>query len=266
MALGRCWASIGYLPAMASIAIGDIHGNLAALNDLLAQIEPILTSCDTVVFLGDYIDRGAESSSVIDRILTLRRETIATVVTLKGNHEHWLLKTMSDYTCHSWLLATEAYSTIESYSPVAAETLRTAALMIGRDALYGGLLPLPYEVFFNALPPTHVEFFRGLQLFYQLADCIFVHAGLDVQIASLEKQPPFALLMGTFNFPGLYFGPSVVVYGHHDDAEVRNGWPHPRVTPWAVGIDTVSHGVLTAVRLPDRTIFQSARYPVSVSE
>jgi serine/threonine protein phosphatase 1 len=72
---------------MASIAIGDIHGNLAALGDLLAQIEPTLTAQDTVVFLGDYIDRGTHSAQVVDRILALRRKSPATVVTLKGNHE-----------------------------------------------------------------------------------------------------------------------------------------------------------------------------------
>lgn len=248
---------------MASIAIGDIHGNLAALNDLLAQIEPTLTSGDTVVFLGDYIDRGANSNHVIDRILKLRRKSAATVVTLKGNHENWLLKTMRDYACHSWLLATEAYSTIESYSVAAADALRAAAFKIDRNALYGGLSPLPYELFFDVLPKAHVAFFCELQLFYETADAVFVHAGVDVQIESLKNQSPFTLLMGTFDFPDRYSGPSVVVYGHHDNAEIRNGWPHPRITPWTIGIDTISHGVLTAVRLPERTILRSARYPVT---
>jgi serine/threonine protein phosphatase 1 len=250
---------------MASIAIGDIHGNVAALDDLLAQLEPTLTSQDTIVFLGDYIDRGTHSSQVVDRILHLRHESKATVVALKGNHEHWLLKTMADYTKHSWLLATEAYSTIRSYSAAAADALHAAALTIDRDALYGGLAPLPYDRFFDALPPAHVSFFRELLLFHQTADGTFVHAGVDVEIQSLEKQSPFALLMGTFTFPDRYAGPSVVVYGHHDNADVRNGWPHPRVAPWTIGIDTISHGVLTAVRLPDRTIYQSAKYPLSAT-
>lgn len=245
---------------MATIAIGDVHGNLCALNDLLTQVEPTLTSRDTVVFLGDYIDRGAESSHVVDRILKLRRESAAAVVTLKGNHEHWLLKTMRDHTQHSWLLATEAYSTIESYSGTAAKALREAAVKMGSRALYEGLSPLPYHLFFDVLPAAHVAFFRELQLFCQTADGIFVHAGVDVQIESLDEQSAFALLMGTFNFPDRYRGPSVVVYGHHDDAEVRDGWPHPRLTPWTIGIDTISHGVLTAIRLPERTIVQSSKY------
>jgi serine/threonine protein phosphatase 1 len=251
---------------MASLAIGDIHGNLAALNDLLAQIELTLIPDDTVVFLGDYIDRGADSCQVIDRVLKFRREVAATVVTLKGNHENWLLKTMHDYADHSWLLATEAYSTIESYSAEAAEALRAAALKIDRNALYGGLSPLPYEVFFDVLPEAQKAFFQDLQLFHRTPDAIFVHAGVDTHVESLEKQSPFTLLMGTLNFPDSYSGPSVVVYGHHDNAEIRDGWPHPRITPWTLGIDTISHGVLTAVRLPERTIFQSARYPVSESK
>ena len=119
---------------MASIAIGDIHGNLAALNDLLAQVEPTLTSQDTVVFLGDYIDRGTRSAQVLDRIINLRHDSEATVVALEGNHGDWLLKTMDDYTKHSWLLATEAYSTIRSYSAGAAEALHAAELTMDRGA------------------------------------------------------------------------------------------------------------------------------------
>lgn len=248
---------------MASIAIGDIHGNAAALDDLLTQIEPTFTSKDTVVFLGDYIDRGTASAHVVARILKLREQSQATVITLKGNHEDWLLKAMRDYTHHSWLLAADAYPTIESYSSGAAGTLRSAVETVGKGALYGGSARLPYNVFFDALPPAHVSFFEGLQLFHQTEDGTFVHAGIDSNAGALELQSPFTLLMGTLSFPQDYSGPSPVVYGHHNNADVRDGWPHPRVTRWTIGIDTISHGVLTAVRLPERAVFQSARYILS---
>jgi predicted phosphodiesterase len=52
---------------LATIAIGDIHGNLSALNDVLAQLRSEATSDDTVVFLGDYIDRGPDSRGCVDR-------------------------------------------------------------------------------------------------------------------------------------------------------------------------------------------------------
>jgi serine/threonine protein phosphatase 1 len=46
---------------MATIAVGDVHGNLQALNDVLDQLRDEAGPSDTVVFLGDYIDRGPDS-------------------------------------------------------------------------------------------------------------------------------------------------------------------------------------------------------------
>src|SRR5882757_5004187 len=112
---------------MATIAIGDIHGELEALTDLLAQLEPELSSGDTVVFLGDYIDRGPRSKECIDRILDFWASTSAEVVALLGNHEEWLLRTLDDPRRHSWLLAMDVFPTIESYSPEAAAAIRAAA-------------------------------------------------------------------------------------------------------------------------------------------
>jgi hypothetical protein len=54
------------------------------------------------------------------------------------------------------------------------------------------------------------------------------------------------------------------VYGHWNNADVgADGWPRPMVIGNTVGIDTISHGVLTAIRMPDRRVFQSGRYRVS---
>ena len=71
-----CWMFEGRYTVgtdcMSTYAIGDIHGNLEALDSLLAQIEPELKTEDTVVLLGDYIDRGPNSKGCIERILQLR--------------------------------------------------------------------------------------------------------------------------------------------------------------------------------------------------
>jgi hypothetical protein len=51
------------------------------------------------------------------------------------------------------------------------------------------------------------------------------------------------------------------VYGHRNNAVVSaDGWPSPAILGRTIGIDTISHGVLTAVRLPDGRVFQSARF------
>jgi hypothetical protein len=65
---------------MSTIAIGDIHGNVAAVADLLRQLRSMVTSSDVVVFLGDYIDRGADSKGCIDAILEFEHEVDASVV------------------------------------------------------------------------------------------------------------------------------------------------------------------------------------------
>src|SRR5262245_21557506 len=116
---------------MATIAIGDIHGNLRALDDLLGRLMRDVTPADTIVFLGDYIDRGLDSKGCVERILGLGRETQADVVCLRGNHEDWMLRAMDDYSSHSWLLGMEALDTIRSYSALAADTFQKSISAAG---------------------------------------------------------------------------------------------------------------------------------------
>ena len=76
-------------------AVGDIHGRLDLLDKLLERIErdaarlPAGTQRE-LILLGDYIDRGADSRGVVDRVLTDPLPGFATV-RLKGNHEDALL-------------------------------------------------------------------------------------------------------------------------------------------------------------------------------
>ena len=99
---------------MATFAIGDIHGNVDALRDLLARLEPQLASDDEVVFLGDYIDRGPDSKACIDEVPAFRRRVRAAVTCLLGNHEEWLPTTMNDNTRHSWRIGMEALTTVRT--------------------------------------------------------------------------------------------------------------------------------------------------------
>src|SRR5579862_9488446 len=74
--------------AARTFVIGDIHGCVDEVNCLLDALAP--TADDTVVCLGDYIDRGPASKGVIDRLIRLRREGPRCVF-LKGNHEDMFL-------------------------------------------------------------------------------------------------------------------------------------------------------------------------------
>ena len=82
------------------IAVGDIHGCKTALDRLLDSIQPAAN--DTIVTLGDYIDRGPDSRGVIDRLIQLGSE--AHYITLMGNHEEMMLNVVQhDYPHESWL-------------------------------------------------------------------------------------------------------------------------------------------------------------------
>lgn len=246
---------------MATLAIGDIHGNLAALTDLLDQVSSEAGRGDTVVFLGDYIDRGPDSRGCIEAILDFRARADADVVCLRGNHEDWLLRTLTDYTRHSWLLGMDGLDMVRSYSADAASILREARSGAGA-ALYLSRVTLPYDAFFDAMPPAHRSFLTTLELTCSTEDCFCSHGGLDPGLP-IESQRPDACIWGASGFPQEYRGETLVVYGHWNDALLDDdGWPHPNVRPNTIGVDTSKHGVVTAVRLPDRRVFQSGRYPI----
>jgi len=245
---------------MATFAIGDIHGNVLSLREVLVQLEAAANEGDLVVFLGDYIDRGPDTRGCIDAILSFRSSCPARVVCLRGNHEDWMLRTEADYTRHSWLLGMEAFDTIRSYSAEAEQLVRRAVVDAGLQ-LYLGHCRIPYDAFFDGMPPEHRAFFNELELWFESPDCMCVHAGLDPHIPALSDQRPRSLIWGHADFPANYQGATPVVYGHWNNADVgSDGRPTPHAVANTIGIDTIAHGVLTAIRMPDRRIFQSDRY------
>lgn len=244
---------------MPTIAIGDIHGHLKPLREVLDLLRPTVTAADTVVFLGDYIDRGRDTRGCVDAILHFIDDAPGPVVCLRGNHEEWMLHTMRDHSRHSWLLGMDGLSAIRSYSEDAAAAIVEAARAIGGE-LYEGKRSLPYELFFDALPDAHRAFFESLVAYHETPDCLCTHAGVDPAVTSLAQQGR-ALIWGAHGFPDAYDRPRIVVYGHMNNARVdEHDWPHPRVVGNTFGLDTISHGVLTALRLPGPQVLQSARY------
>jgi serine/threonine protein phosphatase 1 len=120
---------------------------------------------------------------------------------------------------------------------------------------------LPYETFISDLPQAHLAFLADLELFCRIEDTVFIHGGLDPSAGPVENQAKEALLWGADDFLKTYEGPDLIVYGHWNNAVVdENGWPMPRFSKSAIGLDTIHHGVLSAVVLPGGRILQSARH------
>ncbi len=169
------------------IAIGDIHGCDQALACILDAIAP--TQDDTVVTLGDYVDRGPNSKAVIDRLLQLRDQ--CTVVAIQGNHEEMMLDVIQRNKPHFRWLQYGGVETLDSYGFV------------------GDL---------NAIPPEHHEFFDSMVDFYESPNHLFVHANYDPGLP-LEKQNVYALRWQKLSehTPGPHSSGKRAVLGHTHD-------------------------------------------------
>jgi serine/threonine protein phosphatase 1 len=245
--------------AVATIAIGDIHGHLAALEDLLAKVQPTLSRSDVLVFLGDYIDKGPDVRGCLDRIIAMREEAPCPVVGLLGNHDQAMLRTWKDPTSHSWIFM-GGFETIESYSAKAAAAIQAEFEAAG-PRLVLEKVRVGYERFFQEMPATHLAFFEGLSLYHETADVVCVHAGVGPQGSPNHLQDPEVFTWGAGGFPDEYRGTQAIVYGHWENSvEDEAGWPWPCIlSNRTFGIDTISKGVLTAMRFPDGAIFQSEK-------
>ncbi len=150
-----------------TIAIGDIHGCLAALSTLIDAIAP--GPEETLVTLGDYIDRGPHSRGVIDRLLALARQ--CRLIPLLGNHEELLLESLRDITNLRRWLAVGGADTLRSYGWVS-----------------GG----PRKALADWIPRQHRDFLAGCRPYHETPSHLFVHAGYVAELP-LHQQPGEAL-------------------------------------------------------------------------
>ncbi|GJL91879.1 metallophosphoesterase family protein [Hyphococcus sp.] len=212
-------------------AIGDIHGRLDMLNDLLERIEEDCGDLGNaqLIFLGDYVDRGQDSRGVIDRLIELKRIHKDTVF-LKGNHEAIMIDFLMEPEDLPQWLDWGGEETLESYGidPVGISKSDLA------DAIHA------------AMPQTHFDFLNSLSLTHIEGDYLFVHAGVRPG-AALEDQSETDLLWIRKRFHNA--APAerpdyVVVYGH---TPVNK----PEDAGWRIGVDTGAcyGGMLTAVAL-----------------
>lgn len=141
------------------IAIGDIHGCSLALEAVLKLIAP--EPSDTIITLGDYVDRGPDSKGVVEQLLTLG-ETCEHVP-LIGNHEIMLLHALDNPAEVRFWLHCGGQATLDSYG--------------------GGPADIPYQ---------HLKFLSGCRKFHETAEHFFVHANY-VHSLPLPEQPDMAL-------------------------------------------------------------------------
>ncbi len=242
-----------------TFAIGDIHGELGELELLLKRLPP-LTADDTVVFLGDYLDRGSSSLQVLERVEAFRVASLGPCILLRGNHEDaWL---------HSLAAPNPGFLLPEGNGCLA--TLRSfvdCSELSDLDLCAQLLQPATW------FPPFWRDWLAQLQLWYEDEHAIYVHAGLDgegdVWRHPSQSKPQSLMWMREKDFFTRYRGKRVV-FGHtttnmlstehlnfierifDDPADV---WKRGDL----IGIDTGcgKGGFLSAVELPSGKIYES---------
>jgi serine/threonine protein phosphatase 1 len=205
-----------------TIAIGDIHGCSAALRSIVGAINP--TAEDTLVALGDYVDRGPDSKGVLAQMIELEKR--CRVVPLLGNHEVMLLEALT------------RPPTIEPWKECGgAATLKS----------YGGKL--------SNIPEEHWAFIRRCRRYFETATHFFVHANYDADLA-LDEQPDYLLFWEhlLFSIPRPHENGKIAIVGHTSQ---KTG--HVLDGGHVICIDTFCHGGgwLTALDVDRGTRWQA---------
>ena len=202
-----------------TFAVADLHGRLDLLEAAVEAIDEYPTEAvQTVVFLGDYIDRGPRSAEVVER-LAAGPPTGRRWVCLKGNHEAMMALALRDPEKLEWWISNGGDRTIESYGS-------------RRDVMIRHLR------WIEALPFLHVDTHR-----------VFVHAGVDPDIP-LAEQDESTLLWKRYPVASdAGHGIRHVVHGHDPDVEgplLRTGRTCLDTLAWRTG--RLAVGVFDDVR------------------
>lgn len=219
-------------------AIGDVHGcyrQLVELERLILTDAEAIRGEKWIVMLGDYVDRGPDSASVIAHLLEPPPRPFHRFC-LRGNHEQMMLDFLGDPEANLYWLDQGGIETLASYG---VDLARDFGPPSGGDALVA-LLD-------GRIPASHRAFIEKLPLLLALPGWLFVHAGIRPG-APIERQSAADLvwirepfLSGT-GMPG-----ARIVHGHTPSRE-------PVFTPTRIGIDTQCFftGRLTGLRVtPD---------------
>lgn len=235
---GSAEAALPYSPEGSGAliyAIGDIHGCTRELDDLhrliaadAAQRTQGRARRVTLVYVGDYVDRGPDSAGVIERLLAPAPVDGAERIYLRGNHEDAMLAFLADAETGAEWLEYGGLETLSSYG------VSPGGGPLWRQKLSEGLAA--------RLPPAHKRFLEGLRDRWTQGGYGFVHAGIRPGLAwEAQKTDDLLWIREPFLSSRTRFDRKII-HGHTitDRPDVRSN---------RIGIDTGAFhsGVLTAL-------------------
>lgn len=248
-----------------TFAIGDIHGDYDHLMRLLGVL-PALLPEDTIVFVGDYLDRGPASAAVVALVRRMMADAPCRVVALRGNHEDaWLRVVDGGWDGFVLPPGNGCLAAMRSFTggpPAAPDELPSAGEL---EAMLAG----------RFLPADVVEWMRALPCWYEDEHAIYVHAGLPCKDgrwqhpSELDDPSPMLWTRSEEMFRD-YRGKTLVIghtatdqlppeLSHHTPADPSDLWAGHDIIALDTGCG--KGGFLTAVELPARAVYESRDAP-----
>ncbi len=182
-----------------TLVIGDIHGSWAALKTIEKLVH--FNESDTVIALGDYIDRGPDSKNVLDWMIAARRKF--NLIPLLGNHEEMMLDArFSTGALQTWMM-NGGDKTLKSF---------------GSDI--------------SGVSAHHWQFIKSCKLYHETDSHIFVHAGLEPNLPP-EQQKSDVMCWLRFRDLQPHMSNKIIVCGHTPQRST-----FPAVLPYGICIDT----------------------------
>lgn len=223
------------LPEHPLAVIGDLHGRSDLLEEMIGLIAETAGTAVTLVFVGDYIDRGEDSAGVLGLLQALQSGIWpADVICLKGNHETMMLEFLdAPEEAGVFWLKNGGASTLASYGLAlpdrAADALRRTSISLR-----------------EALPDRTEAWLRRLPSSYRSGNVFVAHAGVNPH-APLERQDDEHMLWGH---------PDFLTTSRRDTAWVVHGhWIclEPKAENGRISVDTGAYATdrLTAALIWD---------------
>ncbi|WP_027164313.1 metallophosphoesterase [Mesorhizobium sp. WSM3224] len=211
-------------------AIGDVHGRHDLLAAMHQHIESELEYAPDwrIIHLGDYVDRGPDSRSVIDFLIEAQKRDARNIM-LAGNHDIGMLEFLADAEPDGLFMNYGGVQTAQSYG---VDLARDAHWFGKAEAVRRG-----HAALVKAVPRSHVDFLRSLVFSVTFGDFFFCHAGIRPGVP-LDKQSQQDLIWirdAFHDHPGLFS--KVIVHGHTPvpQAEVMGNRVNVDTLAWKSG-------------------------------
>ncbi|MEN9929490.1 MAG: hypothetical protein RLZZ231_1411 [Bacteroidota bacterium] len=232
-----------------TLVIGDVHGGLQALNQVLDRAKVTLN--DTLIFLGDYVDGWSQSPEVIDFLIATSK--IQNTILLRGNHDQLLLDWLEGNTAEfdeSLWFKHGGESTSTAYSKISAEKKK-----------------------------EHIAFLKSLKEYHlDVQNRLFVHAGFtNLSGVTFEYFPKLfywdrtlwetalaldpSLTIDEVNYPKRLMLYHEIYIGHTPVTKIGKTVPVHKACVWNMDTGAAFMGPLTIMDVDTKEFWQSDPLP-----